>query len=50
MVVLGAGQILAHALIDFPFQNPAILVTWWALLIISLRWLELDDGAAARRS
>lgn len=42
MILLGAGQVMAHALIDFPFQNPAILVTWWALLVISLRWLELD--------
>ena len=45
MIALGAGQILAHALIDFPFQCPAILVTWWALVIISLRWLELDSAA-----
>ena len=42
MVALGAGQVMAHAVMDFPFQNPAILITWWALLIISLRWLELD--------
>jgi hypothetical protein len=31
---------------DFPFQNPAILVTWWALLILSLRWLELEAPSA----
>lgn len=42
MIALGAGQTLLHALLDFPFQNPAILVTWWALLVISLRWLELE--------
>lgn len=42
MIMLGAGQILAHALIDFPLQCPAILTTWWALLVISLRWLELE--------
>lgn len=42
MIGLGAGQVMAHAVMDFPFQNPAILVTWWALLVISLRWLELD--------
>lgn len=42
MIVIGLGQILLHAFMDFPFQNPAILVTWWALLVISLRWLELD--------
>lgn len=42
MVALGAGQVMVHAVMDFPFQNPAILVTWWALLVTSLRWLELD--------
>ncbi|MDI1335909.1 MAG: O-antigen ligase family protein [Lacunisphaera sp.] len=49
MIALGAGQIMAHALIDFPFHNPAILVTWWALLVISLRWLELDGGGRAAK-
>lgn len=48
MVALGAGQVLAHAVMDFPFQNPAILVTWWALLVISLRWLELDAPQGRR--
>lgn len=42
MIGFGAGQVMIHAVMDFPFQNPAILVTWWALLIISLRWLELE--------
>lgn len=44
MIGLGGGQVMVHGLMDFPFQNPAILVTWWALVIISLRWLELDGG------
>lgn len=42
MVFLGCGQTLLHALVDFPFQNPAVLVTWVTLLIIALRWLELE--------
>lgn len=42
MIGLGVAQVMAHALIDFPFQNPAILTTWWALLVISLRWLEIE--------
>jgi O-antigen ligase len=42
MIGLGSGQVMAHAVMDFPFQNPAILITWWALLVISLRWLEID--------
>lgn len=47
MVVCGLGQTLLHALMDFPLQCPAILVTWWALVVISLRWLELDSHGAA---
>lgn len=50
MIALGAGQVMANAVMDFPFQNPAILVTWWALLIICLRWLELDGGGASQSS
>lgn len=42
MVFLGCGQTLLHALVDFPFQNPAVLVTWATLLIVALRWLELE--------
>lgn len=46
---LGCAQTMVHALIDFPFQNPAILITWWALVIIALRWLELDTLLAEAR-
>ncbi len=48
MIALGAGQVMAHAVMDFPFQNPAIVVTWAALLVISLRWLELDGGVQGK--
>ncbi len=50
LIGLGICQVMVHAVMDFPFQNPAILVTWWALLIISLRWLELDGGFPPRQS
>ncbi len=43
-IILGCGQTLLHAWFDFPFQNPAILITWLALLTISLRWLELESA------
>jgi uncharacterized membrane protein len=41
-VLLGCGQTLVHAWFDFPFQCPAILLTWLALVASSARWLELD--------
>ena len=43
-VLLGCSQTLAHAWFDFPFQNPAILCTWLALIAVSARWLELDSA------
>lgn len=46
MLTLGAGQVLLHAVMDFPFQNPAILTMWCVLLVTGLRWLELDAGPA----
>jgi O-antigen ligase len=45
MLAFGTGQVMVHALMDFPFQNPAILTTWLALWVIGLRWLELDAPA-----
>ncbi|SDS46942.1 O-antigen ligase family protein [Opitutus sp. GAS368] len=41
-VLIGCSQALAHAWFDFPFQCPAILVTWMALVALSARWVELD--------
>lgn len=41
-VLLGCSQTLIHAWFDFPFQNPAILITWLVLVTVSARWLELD--------
>jgi hypothetical protein len=40
--LIGCAQTLAHAWFDFPFQNPAVLCTWLALIAVSARWLELD--------
>lgn len=44
MLFLGCGQTLLHAAIDFPLQCPAVLITWWVLLVAALRWQELDGG------
>lgn len=43
-VLFGCGQTLAHAWFDFPFQNPAIVATWCALITVSARWIELDSN------
>jgi len=41
-LILGLIATLIHSWGEFVFQNPAILVTWAALGIISLRWSELE--------
>ena len=44
LLAFGCLQTLVQAIFDFPFQNPAILVTWLALLVISIRWVELESA------
>lgn len=44
LLCFGLGQTLLHATFDFPFQNPAILCTWLALLLLAIRWLELEGA------
>lgn len=42
-LLLTLSVTLAHGWMDFPFQNPAIFLTWTALGILLLRWTELED-------
>lgn len=37
MLLAGLGSTAGHALVDFPFRNLAVLVTWFSLLIITAR-------------
>jgi hypothetical protein len=46
-ILIGCLQTLGHAWMDFPFQCPAILSTWLALLTVALRWIELEGPAPA---
>lgn len=41
--LLGLGTTLAHAWVDFPFRNPAVLTTWCVLLPALGRWAELEE-------
>ncbi len=41
-VLFGCMATLLHAWMDFPFQCPAILVTWCLLLTLVLRSLEME--------
>lgn len=42
LMLLGFGLTLAHAWVDFPLSNPAILTTYCAAWILALRWAELE--------
>jgi hypothetical protein len=42
-VVFGALLLLAYSWWDFPFQNPAILITWCALWPAVTRWTQFEE-------
>jgi O-antigen ligase len=42
LLVPGCALTLAHAAGDFPFHNPAILLTWCAIVTAAARWGEWD--------
>ncbi len=42
MLLAGLGSTMAHALIDFPFRNLAVLVAWFSLLVITARLCKVD--------
>ncbi len=42
LIVLGLGLIMAHSWMDFPLYNPAILTTFCAVWILTVRWSELE--------
>jgi O-antigen ligase len=43
VLLLGCLVMMIHAAFDFPFFNPAILITWCALWPVMLRWLEIEQ-------
>lgn len=40
LLLAGLGNTLAHALVDFPFRNSAVLLTWSVLLVITAKQCE----------
>ncbi|CAM3171220.1 O-antigen ligase family protein [Rariglobus hedericola] len=47
-IVLALVITAAHAWVDFPFQNPAILMLWCASAALVGRWAELEARSARR--
>ena len=52
MAVLLGGCLVTmmHAAFDFPFSNPAILITWCALWPLMIRWLEIENARSRTSS
>jgi O-antigen ligase len=48
VLTLGLGLILAHSWVDFPLYNPAILATFCAVWIMTVRWAELETRSNER--
>ena len=46
LLLLGLLQTPLHALVDFPYQNPAVLITWGVLLTLLARASERSDGGS----
>jgi O-antigen ligase len=42
ILFLGCLVTMIHATFDFPFFNPAVLITWCCLWPVMLRWLEIE--------
>jgi O-antigen ligase len=42
ILLLGCLVTMVHATIDFPFFNPAILITWCCLWPVTIQWLEIE--------
>lgn len=49
ILLAGLGSTMAHALIDFPFRNPAVLTTWFALLAITAKRCSQSTPSSSRR-
>jgi O-antigen ligase len=47
ILLLGCLVTMLHATIDFPFFNPAILITWCCLWPLMIRWLEIEQQRRA---
>ncbi|MES2693071.1 MAG: O-antigen ligase family protein [Verrucomicrobiota bacterium] len=45
-LILGALLLVGYSWWDFPFQNPAILITWWALWPLATMWAQFEESGA----
>jgi len=42
-LLVGCGLVLLYAAIEFPFGNPAVVLTWWLLFFAAVRYAQLES-------
>ena len=45
--LLGCGLIVAYALVEFPFGNPAVVITWWTAFFAAVHYARLQEASRA---
>jgi O-antigen ligase len=43
----GCGLVLLYAWIEFPFGNPAVVLTWWLCFFVAVRYVDLASGSGS---
>jgi hypothetical protein len=43
----GCGLVLLYAWIEFPFGNPAVVLTWWLCFFVAVRYVGLASGSGS---
>ncbi len=46
-LLTGCVLIAAYALVEFPFANPAVMLTFWLCFFAAIRYVQLDAAAKA---
>ncbi|HEY0947732.1 MAG TPA: O-antigen ligase family protein [Opitutaceae bacterium] len=49
-LLAGCGLVALYAWIEFPFDNPAVALTWWVLFFGALRYATLPDETYSRHA
>ncbi len=48
-LIFTLGVTVIHSTVDFVFQNPAIMTTWWALLALAAVLIRMERASERRR-
>ncbi len=46
-LLTGCAMVAAYALVEFPFANPAVMLTFWLCFFAAIRYVQLDAAANA---